>query len=188
MATYHLTSEELLLVYLTFLARDEEGHPEYFKKWFEDGGQDRLKSLFESLKEKHIIHQDYNPKTYKPNEIEFNKNILKSWPKNSLEMGRELFSAYPPFMNISGKYVPLRDISKRFASLDDFFFFYSSQIGHDPEKHKEVMEILEWSKENGHLNFGILSFTISHQWEMLKELRDNPEIAPISQTSIYLDE
>ena len=58
-------------------------------------------------------------------------------------MGRELFSAYPPFMNISGKYVPLRDISKRFASLDDFFFFYSSQIGHDPEKHKEVMEILE---------------------------------------------
>lgn len=30
MATYQLTADELLLIYLTFLARDEEGHPEYF--------------------------------------------------------------------------------------------------------------------------------------------------------------
>ena len=29
MATYQLTADELLLIYLTFLARDEEGHPEY---------------------------------------------------------------------------------------------------------------------------------------------------------------
>jgi hypothetical protein len=27
-----LTADELLMVYLTFLARDEEGHPEYFAK------------------------------------------------------------------------------------------------------------------------------------------------------------
>lgn len=32
MSTYNLTSEELLLVYLTFLARDEENHAEYFTK------------------------------------------------------------------------------------------------------------------------------------------------------------
>ena len=32
--TYNLTADELLVVYLTFLARDEEGHPEYFSKWF----------------------------------------------------------------------------------------------------------------------------------------------------------
>jgi hypothetical protein len=30
MATYNLTADELLLIYLTFLARDEEGHPEFF--------------------------------------------------------------------------------------------------------------------------------------------------------------
>jgi hypothetical protein len=30
--TYNLTADELLVVYLTFLARDEEGHPEYFAK------------------------------------------------------------------------------------------------------------------------------------------------------------
>lgn len=179
MTTYGLNADELLLIYLTFLARDEEGHPEYFKTWFDNGGQGRLKDLFNALKDKHIIHRDYNPETYKPNDIEFNKNFLKSWPKNSLEMGRELFSEYPPFMNISGKYVPLRDISKRFASLDDFFFFYSSQIGHSEEKHKEVMSILRWAKENNHLNFGVLSFVISHQWDMLKELRDNPELVQV---------
>ncbi len=188
MATYSLTSEELLLIYLTFLARDEEGHSEYFSKWFESGGQDRLKSLFNSLKDKKIIHKDYNPASYIPNEIEFNKNFLKSWIKNSGELGRELFDEYPPFININGKYAPLKDISKRFASLDDFFFFYSSQINHNPEKHKEVMDILRWSKENGYITFGILSFVLSHQWESLKALRDNPEIAPISQNSIYIDE
>ena len=31
MSTYHLTADELMLIYLTFLARDEEGaHKEYF--------------------------------------------------------------------------------------------------------------------------------------------------------------
>lgn len=188
MATYDLSADELLLIYLTFLARNEEGHSEFFAQWYNNGGKKQLGKIFNSLKDKQIIHKDYNPTSYVPNEIEFNKNFLKSWPKNSLEMGRELFEAYPPFININGKYAPLRDISKRFSSLDEFFFFYSSEIGHNPEKHKEVMEILEWAKENGHLNFGILSFVISHQWDSLKMLKDNPDIAPISQNSIYIDE
>lgn len=188
LSTYNLSADELLLIYLTFLARDEEGHPELFNTWFNNGGSTKLKSLFESLKEKGIIHKNYNPDSYVPNEIEFNKLILKTWPKYSLSMGKELFDAYPPFININGKYAPLKDISKRFSSLDEFFFFYSTQIGHNVEKHKEVMEILEWAKDNGYLNFGILSFVISNQWNALKELRDNPEIAPVSQQSIYLDE
>lgn len=188
MTIYHLTADELLLIYLTFLARDEEGHGEYFTKWYENGGNERLKALFTSIKSKGLIHKDYAPDHYIPNEIEFNKNFIKSWTKNSLALGKELFETYPSFLNINGKYVPLKDISKRFSSLDDFFFFYSSQIGHNPDKHKEVMDILNWAKESGHINFGILNFVISNQWESLKELRDNPDIAPISQTSIYLDE
>lgn len=188
MATYHLTADEMLLIYLTYLARDEEGHSELFTQWFKNGGQNQLRDLFNSLKSKGLIHKDYNPKIYTPNEVEFNKTFLKSWIKNSGQMGKELFDAYPPFLNINGKYAPLKDVSKRFASLDDFFFFYGTQINHNPEKHKEVLDILNWSKENGYLNFGILSFVISRQWESLKQLRDNPEIAPISQTSIYLDE
>lgn len=188
LSDYNLTADELLLVYLTFMARDEEGHPEYFKRWFESGGSSKLRSLFNSLKEKGIILKSYNPASYIPNEIEFNQHFLKSWTKHSKILGKELFDAYPPFMNINGKYAPLKDISKRFASLDDFYFFYSSQIGHNPAKHKEVMDILNWAKLNNHLNFGILNFVISNQWEMLKELRENPDLIPISSESIYLND
>ena len=75
MATFNLTSEELLLCYLTFLARDEEDHAEYFTRWFSNGGQARLRDLFNSLKEKGIIHKNYNPSTYNPNDID-NKYII----------------------------------------------------------------------------------------------------------------
>jgi hypothetical protein len=42
------------------------------------GGQAKLKSLFESLKEKGIIKKNYNPEKFIPDEIEFNQNFLKS--------------------------------------------------------------------------------------------------------------
>ena len=171
--TYNITAEELLVVYLTFLARDEEGHPEYFSKWFSNGGSTRLRSIFESLKEKGIILKDYNPDTYDPNDIRFNKNFLKSWVKNSGEMGQELFEAYPPFLETPGKWYPLKNIAKKFDTLDQFFFAYSSAIKHNPEKHKEVMELLEWGKKNNQINYGIIEFVISHKWEELKYLRDN---------------
>jgi len=102
-----------------------------------------LRALFNSLQEKGIISKSYNPKEYEPNDIEFNKNFLKVWAKNAGELGEELFSAYPSFININGKYAPLRDISKKFNSLDEFYFFYANSIGFDREKHKEVMNILE---------------------------------------------
>ena len=171
--TYNITAEELLVVYLTFLARDEEGHPEYFSKWFSNGGSSRLRSIFESLKEKGIILKDYNPDTYDPNDIRFNKNFLKSWVKNSGEMGQELFDAYPPFLETPGKWYPLKNIAKKFDTLDQFFFAYSSAIKHNPEKHKEVMELLEWGKKNNQITYSIVEFVVSHKWEELKYLKDN---------------
>ena len=77
MAKYNLSADELLLVYLTFLARDEENHSEYFTKWFNNGGSNQLRDLFNSLKEKGIIHKNYNPETYVPNDIEFSKTFIK---------------------------------------------------------------------------------------------------------------
>lgn len=171
--TYNISADELLLVYLTFLARDEEGHPEFFAKWFQNGGASKLRNLFESLKSKGLIHKDYNPDLYNPNEIDFNKNFLKSWIKNSGEMGQELFDAYPPFVSSNGKLLPLKNIAKKFNTLDEFFFAYSSAIKHNPTKHKEVMELLEWGKNNNQINYGILEFVISQKWTELKYLKDN---------------
>lgn len=171
--TYDLTADELLVVYLTFLARDEEGHPEYFAKWFNNGGAKQLREIFESLKKKGLIKKDYSPTEYNPNEIDFNKNFLKSWLKNSGEMGQELFEAYPPFLSSNGKLLPLRNIAKKFNTLDEFFFAYSSAIKHNPEKHKEVMELLEWGKEHNQINYGITEFIVSQKWSELKYIRDN---------------
>ena len=179
---YNLTADELLLVYLTFLAQEEEGHPEFFAKWFGNGGKSKLKDLFESLKQKGIIHKDYNPKTYNPDDIEFNKNFLKSWLKGSGEMGMELFHAYPPYLTINGKSYPLRNIAKKFNSIEDFSFHYGTQIKHNPEKHKEIMELLEWAKENNKINIGILEFVCSHGWDSLQYLKDHPQEGQVEST------
>jgi len=190
MANYRLTESELMLVYLTFLAQDEQGgHAEYFVKWLSNGGQERLRSLFESLKEKGIIKKNYNPDSYIPNEIEFNKNFLKSWVKNTGEMGKELFDNYPPFLNVGNKLYPLKNIAKKYNSLEEFYFAYSSAIKHSIDSHKEIMELLEWGKENGHINYSILEFVISRKWLELKELRDNGIDGQITTSdSIYLDD
>ena len=170
---YNLTFDEFFLIYMTLLARDEENHEEYINKWFSNGGKDRLRDLFNSLKSKGIIHKDYNPEVYNPNNIEFNKNFLKGWYKQSGEMGQELFNEYPPFLSINGRLMSLRNIAKKFYSLDDFYFYYSSTIGHNPDKHKEIMELVKWGKENDLIRVGILEFIASHKWDELKYLKEN---------------
>ena len=170
---YNLTFDEFFLIYMTLLARDEENHEEYINKWFSNGGKDRLRDLFNSLKNKGIIHKDYNPDVYNPNNVEFNKNFLKGWYKQSGEMGQELFNEYPPFLSINGRLMSLRNIAKKFYSLDDFYFYYSSTIGHNPDKHKEIMELVKWGKENDLIRVGILEFIASHKWDELKYLKEN---------------
>ena len=188
MAAYNLTAEELLLVYLTFLARDEENHTEYFTKWFSNGGQARLRDLFNSLKEKGLIHKNYNPSTYNPNDIEFNKTFIKSWIKNSGKLGQELFDEYPPFLNVNGKLFSLRNISKKFYSLDEFYFYYSSAIGLSIEKHEEIMELLRWGKKTGKIKYSCIEFVASRKWDELKLLRDQGIDSVFTEDSILLEE
>lgn len=188
MINYRLTADELMLIYLTFLAQDEQGnHTEFFVKWLSNGGQQKLRPLFESLKEKGIIKKSYNPDSYIPNEIEFNKTFLKSWIKNTGELGKELFDQYPPFLTMGGKMLPLRNIAKKFYSLDEFYFHYGSSINHSIETHKKVMELLEWGKENGHIKYSILEFVASQKWKELEYLRNN-NIGEQTVDSIYLDD
>lgn len=187
--TYHLTADELLFIYLTTLAQDDERHPEYLKKWFDNGGKDQIESLFTSLKKKKIINKDYNPNVYGPDDIEFNKNFIKSWMKNSRVLGKELFDNYPPFLLINGSYCPIRNISKKFSTLDEFYFYYASTIGNSIEKHKEIMELLDWGKKNNLINFGILEFVASNKWIELKMLKDNNVgNVVVNNDSLYVDD
>ncbi len=173
MGEYNLTADELLLIYLTFISRDEEPDNGYFHKWYNNNGHSQLKSLFESLKNKGVIKKNYNPKVFDPNEIEFNSNFIKKYFKHSGVLGQELFDNYEQFININGKIAPLRGIAKKFNSLDDFYFHYSSTIKHSVEKHKEVMNILKQAKEKKLITFGILEFVASQKWIDLKTLLES---------------
>lgn len=172
---YNLTMDEILLVYLTFLAQDEEGHPEYFVKWFSNGGQERLKELFESLKNKEIILKNYTPTKYNPNEIEFNKNFLKGWIKGSNQLGKELWENYPKVLFINGKYFPALDVTRnnKFSSPEEFWFHYSVQIGHSLDKHIQIMELLEYAKEKNLIQTSLFKFVANHQWETIQYIKEN---------------
>ena len=174
---YNLTGEELLLVYLTFIAQTENGNPEenriYFKRWYDGGGKERLRDLFNSLKDKGIIKKNYNPSVYDPDEIEFNQNFIKQYFKLTGELGKELWSKYPDEIYINGKYVSLKNISKRFISLDQFYFWYASTIGHSIEKHNQIIQILDWAKSNELIHISIIEFVASQKWLEFKSMKEN---------------
>ena len=176
MTKYQIFPEELLFIKLVFLA--QEGHPEYLSKYFSQmplRGAPRDTML--SLQEKGIINKSYKipekGKTFNPLDIDFNKNFMKSYLQHSYDMGMELFMNYPPYMIINGKQFSLRNIAKSFKNLDDFAYAYGKAIRFDVEKHKEIMELLEWAKEANILNFGIIEFITSLKWLELKELKEN---------------
>lgn len=175
MSKWQLTADEVLLIYLTFIAQTENGDPEqhriFFKRWYDEGGKDRLKSLFISLKEKGIIKKNYNPDSYIPDEIEFNQNFIKQYYKLTGQLGQELVNHYPTFLNINGKDVSLKNISKRFKDFSDFYFYYASTIGHSLSKHQEILDILEWAKSNDLIHIPIIEFVASCKWNEFKEMR-----------------
>ena len=103
-------------------------------------------------------------------------------------MGQESVNAYPKVIEINGKIIPLRDPAKKFNSLDEFYFWYSSQIGHNPDKHKEVMDILKWGIDNNYINFTLTNFVGNHQWEMLQELKDDPNRIKIANNICLMDD
>lgn len=175
MTKYKLTADELLLVYLTFISQTENGNPDvnrvYFRKWYDGGGKERLRSLFNSLKEKGVIHKNYDPQTYNPDEIEFNQNFIKQYFKLTGELGQELMSAYPTTLYINGKNVSLKNISKRFRDLQEFYFWYATTIQHSLSKHRKVIEILNWAKANDLIHIPIVEFVASHKWDEFEEMK-----------------
>lgn len=187
MSSWDLTADELLFIYLVFISRDEEyNHKEFYDKWLVNGGQKRVKEIYESLKNKKIILKDNSFDKLDPNEIEFNSIFLNKWIKVSGIMGAELYDNYPKFVYIGDKKCSLRNFTKRYNDLTDLYFSYSLQIGHNYEKHKKIMELLNWAKQNNKIHYGIVEFILSHKWEELEEERKENPYGDINSTfNIY---
>ena len=186
MSEYKLTADELLLVYLTFIAQSENGgNTNYFLRWYDSCGKYNLRNLFESLKEKGVILKNYNPSSYVPEEIEFNSKFLKKYFKLTGQLGQELYNAYPSYMYINGKIVSLKNISKIFKDLNELYFKYASIIKHNVNKHKEILDILEWAKSQDLVTVSLPEFIISCKWNEYKELRDKGVQGKADISEIY---
>lgn len=193
MAKYNLTADELLLIYLTFLAQTEnsaEGdiiktNKIYFQKWYQNGGKERLRSLFTSLKEKGIIKKNYNPSVYDPDEIEFSKNFINQYFKLSGELGQELMNEYPSEIWIDGKLAFLNNVSKQFKNVFDFYFWYSKTIGHSIEKHHKIMDTLRWAKHHDLIQISMIEFVASHKWDYFEKLRKEGLSGQVTTSETY---
>lgn len=187
---YHLNPNELFIIRVLLLAINEDDS--YLHRYLSlpDHVRGDFRDMLVNLQDKGIIVKSYkipaHGESFNPQDIQFNKTFLKGFLKESFEMGKELFEAYPMFGNIGGNVVPLRGISKKFDSPEDFYRYYGKAISWNAEKHAEIMEILEWAKENTQfIQFSLASFVIDRRWEELKALRDG-EVANVNFNAVKM--
>lgn len=175
MINYQLSGDEMFLLKLILLA--QEDHEEFLNKYFQNTNILDIQNILLSLQNKEIINKSYKiPEKgtiFKPKEVSINKQVIKNSFKYSQDLGMELFEAYPAFTTINGKVFSLRNISKKFNNFDEFCFEYGMAIKFNPQKHQEILNILEEAKNDNLINNGLCSFVIDRQWETLKLMKDN---------------
>ena len=188
---YGLTPNELLVVRILLILQDD-GEEQLFQKLMVTLKHINLplREVLEQLQKKEIILKSYKiPKSgekFDPYAIPINKNFIKALYKSSFEMGKELFDSYPQFGNINGNLIPLRGISKKFDSLEQAYFKYGKSIGFNPEKHKTIIELVDWARENNILNCSLASFIVNEGWHDLNALKNNGDVANINYDAIRI--
>ena len=175
MIKYQLTPDEFFLIRLIFYA--QEGQDKYISQFVNECGFEKpIREILNSLRDKGIINKSYvipqAGEIFNPQDVDFNKNVLNQFFQHSQDLGMELFEAYPPFTIINGKTFSLRNISKNFKDLDDMCWNYGKSIRFNQQKHEEIMELLEFGKENNLIHSGISDFILSQGWMALQVYKD----------------
>lgn len=176
-----LTPTELFVLRLLFLAID--GEPKLLINYLSNvnNGKTLFRSVLESLQAKKVILASFKipceGETLNFKNIPFNKNFLKSYLRESNEIGKEFFDEYPMFININGKTVSIRNFAKAgIFSIEAFCLFYSKTIKNSKITHDRVLEALRFGKENNLINYSIIEFLSSCKWLELEYIRDSGEI------------
>jgi hypothetical protein len=176
-----LTPTELFVLRLLFLAI--EGDSTLLTNYLSNvsNGKQLFIQVLDSLQQKKVILSSFKlPKegdVLNYNNIPFNKNFLKMYIRESNEIGKEFFDAYPPFVNINGKMCSIKNYTKAgLYSLEEFCLFYAKTIKSSKTTHEHIMEALEFGKENNLINYTILEFIASHKWEELDFIRESGNI------------
>ena len=187
MEQYKLTPSEYFVVKLIFMT--QEGYEESYLLRYLKMNKDTFRDDLVSLQDKGIILKSWKipekGSKFDPLEIPLNKNFFKNMFKSSLELGKQLFDAYPMFVNINGSTFSLRSFAKKFDSIEDFFRFYGKTIHWDLDKHNKILDLIKWDQDNnvGFLKMTICNFVIEQKWNELETLK-NGDIANINFDTI----
>ena len=176
-----LTPTELFILRLLFLA--SEGDSKYLINYISNtsNGKEVLKSVLQSLINKKVINSTFSiPKEGESlnfKTIPFNKNFTKMYLKESHELGKEFFEAYPPFINIKGKLCSIKNFTKaNLFSFEDFCIYYAKAIKNAKITHERIMENLEFAKEHNLINYSIIEFLASQKWLEIEYIRNSGNV------------
>ena len=176
-----LTPTELFVLRLLFLAIDGDQH--YLINYLSNttNGKELFRAVLQSLITKKVINstfkvpQEGESLNYK--NIPFNKNFIKMYIRESNEIGKEFFDAYPPFININGKLCSIKNFTKAgLFSFEDFCVYYAKAIKQAQTTHERVMEALEYGKENNLINYSIIEFIASRKYLEIEYIRDSGNV------------
>lgn len=179
---YNLTPNEFLFVKMLFLAREGDEGKELVKRYFDIPETTRTNAidLLTSLQDKQVITQEFKiPNVggaFNPNKVTFNKNFEKSLYRSSFMMGKELFDIYPRSTVVNGIEYKLRRVSKKFSSLEQAFFHYGKYIGWNPDKHKQILELVELGKQTGYQFSTLDAFIVDNDWLNIEALKENGQL------------
>lgn len=163
MEQYQLNPTEYFVIKLIFMV--QEGYKEsYLLKYLNiKGNRDNFRETLYSLQDKGIILKSWKipekGSKFDPLEIPINKAFFKNLFRASLELGKQLFEAYPMFVNINGFTYSLRSFAKKFDTIEDFFRFYGKTIHWDLDLHNKILDLIKWEQDN---NIGFLKMTINY--------------------------
>lgn len=190
MQKYNLNPNELFITRILLLASEENDSYLYHYLSLPEEIRGDFRSYLVLLQEKGIINKSYHipekGQTFNPVEISFNKTFVKGFHKASFDMGEELYNMYPMFGNIGGATVSLRGVAKKFNSLEDCYRVYGKAINWNPELHNEILELVNWAKNNTQfIQFTLATFVIDRKWEELRALK-NGEIDTLNYDAIKM--
>ena len=176
-----LTPTELFILRLLLLAID--GDPSLLINYLSNvnNGKELFRQVLESLKEKKVILSSFKVpcegEALNYSNIPFNKNFIKMYIKESNQLGKELFDAYPPFITINGKMCSIKNFTKaNLFSFEDFCIYYAKAIKNAKVTHERIMENLEFAKEHNLINYSIIEFLASQKWEEIEYIRNSGNI------------
>lgn len=171
---YDISINEMYFVKCIIAAKEES--PEFVQRYAEIPEKKRgnPRDMIEDLKEKRIIPKDF---VLPDNEIgmeiiPFTQQFRNDFYKGGLQLGQELFDAYPHFGSINDKIVPLRGVASKFGSMEAAFREYSRAIHYNTEIHDDIIKLVEWGNKNNIICQSLASFIINRAWNDLKEIKD----------------